>query len=297
MHPQSFIKLILLAAIWGGSFLFLRIAAPYLEPFPLIEGRVGFAALFLLLVAIVQRQQLEFRRYWRYYLILGILNSAVPFLLFAYAAKTLAASMLSILNATAPLWGAVFGALYLRKPLHRDTVLGLLLGLSGVTVLVGFGTQAYSFTGLLAVFAGAGAATCYSLAGLYTQYGLKDTQKPSAFNNAHGSMWASSLLILPFLSTAPIPLQLPSEVVISVVALGVLCSGIAYLLYFNLIEQLGAASALTVTFLIPVFGTLWGALLLNETIGFNTLAGIGLTLSGTMLVTGFRFSQFRQKAA
>jgi len=143
MNTANMLRLVALAAIWGGSFLFMRIAAPVLGPAVLIEYRVGFAALFLALVAWVfhlrgKGAPLDVRRHWKHYLILGLFNSALPFLLFAFAARTLSASVLSVLNATAPMWGALVGAVWARQKVSGRSALGLLLGTCGVTLLVGF---------------------------------------------------------------------------------------------------------------------------------------------------------------
>lgn len=116
MNVASLSRLILLSAIWGGSFLFMRVGAPVMGPVMLIIFRVGLAALFLLAVALLLKKHLALKAHWRHYLVLGLFNSALPFLLFAYAAQTLSASLLSILNATAPIWGAIIGALWTRDP-------------------------------------------------------------------------------------------------------------------------------------------------------------------------------------
>ena len=138
MTTASLARLLLLAAIWGGSFLLIRVGAPALGPVALMEARVLLAALFLAAVALALRRPLEWRGRWRHYLVIGLLNSALPFLLFGYAALTLSAGMLSILNATSPLWGTLIGALWQRTPLDGRRQAGLALGIAGVTLLVGF---------------------------------------------------------------------------------------------------------------------------------------------------------------
>ena len=130
MNTASLIRLVALAAIWGASFLLLRIAAPVLGPAVLIEGRLLFAALFLFAVALALGKRLDVRRHWRHYLVIGLLNSALPFLLLAFAAQTLSASLLSILNATAPIWGAVVAASWAGTGLKLREASGLALGSS-----------------------------------------------------------------------------------------------------------------------------------------------------------------------
>jgi drug/metabolite transporter (DMT)-like permease len=277
--------LLALAAIWGASFLFMRIAAPVLGPAILIELRVAIAAAFLAGMAAIMRKPLHLRCNWRRYLALGLLNSALPFFLLAYAAQTLPASLLAILNATSPIFGALAGALWLRRPPSAAATAGLALGVAGVAILVGFDAHARASGSRGAVLTALAAALCYGLASVYAKAAGSRTDP---FLNAHGSMWAAVLLTapaLPFIRATQAPTL---EVSLAVLALGVLCTGIAYLLYFRLIRDLGPTSALTVTFLIPVFGVLWGVLFLDEQVGLHTLAGTLVVLSGTALVTGYR---------
>jgi len=283
MTPASLARLLALSAIWGASFLFMRIGAPVLGPTLLIACRVLLAALFLAVVGAVLRKPLDARRNARHYLILGLFNSALPFLLFAIAARTLSASLLSILNATAPIWGAVIGAAWTRSALPARSLLGLALGIGGVALLVGFDPSTLREGAPVAIALALAASFSYGIATNYA----KSARKVEPFANAHGSMWAATLLIAP-----AVPFEWPGvvpspAVALSVVALGVVCSGIAYLLYFRLVADVGAAPALTVTFLVPVFAVLWGHLALDEPLGWNTLLGASVVIVGTALVTGF----------
>ena len=283
MTAASLARLLALSAIWGASFLFMRMGAPVLGPTLLIGCRVLFAALFLAVVGAALRKPLDARRNAGHYLVLGLFNSALPFLLFAFAARTLSASLLSILNATAPIWGAVIGAVWTRTALSPRSLLGLALGVAGVALLVGFDPGTLREGAPLAIALGLGATLSYGIATNYA----KSAKKVEPFANAHGSMWAATLLIAPAVPFAP-PVAMPSlTIALAVLALGVLCSGVAYLLYFRLIADIGAASALTVTFLVPVFGVLWGHVFLGEPLGWNTLVGAAIVIVGTALVTGF----------
>lgn len=279
------IQLLVLAAIWGASFMFMRIAAPVLGPGMLIETRVGLAAVFLLVVSVILKKKLNAVKYWRHYLFLGIFNTAIPFLLFAYAALTITASELSILNSTAPIWGTMIAAIWFRNKISLKEVIGLMMGVSGVVVLIGFDTFQLQSGNLYGILAAIMAAGCYGVASVYTR--AVNIKQP--YNNAHGSMWAAALVILPLLPFFPAQPVESQHVLWSVILLGVLCTGIAYLIYFRLIEQVGAPSALTVTFLIPMFGIFWGYLFLDEIIGWHTLTGAVLVVSGTVFVTGFSF--------
>ncbi|EKO3402388.1 DMT family transporter [Vibrio fluvialis] len=283
MPVASFLQLLGLAAIWGGSFLFLRIAAHSFGPAYLIEARVGFAALSLLLIGLYLKKSLPFRQHWQHFMILGLFNSALPFLLFAYAAQTLNVSTLSILNSTAPIWGAVIGYVWHKTPLSQKAIAGLLIGVAGVSVIVGLDHSLIGTDAGLPIVAATMAAFCYGIATNYT----KNAPAISSFDNSHGSMWAASLWVLPLLPFIPMREAPSGTEVLSVLTLGIICTGLAYLLYFRLVKEIGPSPTLSVTFLIPVFGILWGYLVLGETIGLNTVLGTALVLAGTMMVTNF----------
>lgn len=283
MTLSAFLKLLALGAIWGGSFLFMRICVPVMGPVMLIAIRVLLAALFLLGVAMVQKRRLDVKGQWKHFLILGLLNSAVPFVLFAYAAHSLSASLLSILNATSPIWGAVITAILTRQFPSLKALAGLALGVAGVSVLVGFDSQLVTTAVLIAVAAGLFGAFLYAVAAAYS----KTAKGSDSFSNAHGSMWGATLAMMPLAPFFPAAHMPGLGVIAAMVALGVVCSGIAYILYFQLVDQVGAASALTVTFLVPVFGTLWGWLFLHEHVGWETAVGGVLVVTGTALITGF----------
>lgn len=277
------IQLIALAAIWGSSFLFMRLTATALGPAVLIEARVALAALFLFIASLYLKRRLPLLKYNKHFFIIGLFNTALPFLLFAYAAQTLNASTLSILNSTAAIWGAAISVIWTKELLTKKATMGLLVGVIGVVILVGWDAARIGNNALLPILAGVLAAACYGIASNYT----KTAPSISSFDNAHGSMWAASLLVLPMAIVMPVREVPTPDMAFSVIALGVICTGVAYLLYFKLISEIGAASALSVTFLIPAFGILWGYLILDEHVGWNTLVGTVLILSGITMVTGF----------
>ncbi|AVR98205.1 DMT family transporter [Pseudoduganella armeniaca] len=293
MSTANLLRLFLLAAIWGGSFLFMRIAAPVLGPGWLIELRVVFAALFLAAIALVLKKSLHLRKYWKHFLILGLFNAAIPFVLFAYAAKTLSASLLSVLNATAPMWAALIAAVWQRHMVSPRVLLGLVLGTLGVALLVGMDRLSTQDGALLAIGAALLAPFNYGIATVYA----KSAPAVEPFSNAHGSMWAGALLTLPSLLMFPQPAQPSPGILAAALALGVLCSGVAYLLYYGLVRDVGPTSALTVTFLSPLFGILWGVLFLQEHVGWYTLAGAAIVIAGVVLVTGYRPAWARAEAA
>ncbi|MUK61887.1 EamA family transporter [Aliivibrio fischeri] len=285
----NILSLFTLAALWGGSFLFVRIAANPLGPAILIETRVAFAALTLLVVSFFLKKSLRFMSNIKHFLILGLFNSALPFLLFAYSAQVLNVSTLAILNSTAPIWGAIIGAVWTRTGLSKQVIFGLILGMIGVSVLVGWEAINIGDEAIIPIIAALIGAFSYGVATNYA----KNAPSVEPFNNAHGSMWASVLLVLPLVPFMPAREEVTSDIIAAVFALGAVCTGLAYLLYFRLIKELGASSALTVTFIIPVFGILWGYLFLGETVGVNAIIGTILVVIGTMFVTGFASKFFQ----
>lgn len=277
-------RLLFLSALWGGSFLFMRMAATAVGPAWLILARVGLAAVFLGVVALWLKKALQASKYWRHYLVLGLFNSALPFVLFAYAAQTLSASLLSILNATAPMWAAVIAAARRQSELSLMKWLGMGVGLAGVAVLAGVESLSLPPGGMIAIGAALAATLSYGIATTYT----KVASSVEPFSNAQGSMWAATLILIPAALATPFPAEIPwAPIGLAVLALGIVCSGVAYLIYFRLVADFGGVSALTVTFLIPVFGTLWAAWVLDEPVTWTTVAGGLLVLVGTALVTGF----------
>ena len=285
MNSSDIIRLLSLAAIWGSSFLFMRIASPVLGSAYLAEGRVLLAAIFLYGLALYLKKNRNLLGHWKHYLIMGFFNSAFPFVLFGFAALNLSTSQLSILNSTAPIWAFVIGLVIGGEKFKMKRGLGLLLGVIGVGVLFGASPTSLDASTYQSIALGLGAAFSYGLASNYA----KKSKGIEPFDNAHGSMWASAILLIPALFFIPIRSEPTPLVWGAVIAIGVLCSGIAYLLYFRLIKDVGAASALTVTFLIPVFGTLWGILFLGEQLTLNSAIGMTIIIVGTAMVAEFNF--------
>ena len=276
MRGTDIARLVLLAAIWGASFLFNRITAPVLGPVLTAELRTLIAGIALAVYFAFAGFNPDWRRWGRQYLIVGILTSALPFLLWAYAALTLTAGLMSVLNATSPMWGALWSAVLLHERLSARKVLGLLIGVAGVA----FVTQPQAGESV-PVIAALAAAFCYGLAGAYMKRSASGV--PSR-GMAVGTQLAAGVLLVPFIALSP-PTTAPTPLVVaSMLALGLLCGAIAYLLYFRLIADIGATGALTVTYLIPVFGVLWGALFLGEALSISMLAGGALVILGTIFV-------------
>jgi drug/metabolite transporter (DMT)-like permease len=274
-------RLLSLAAIWGASFIFMRVAAPPLGPIATAEVRVLMAGITLLVWLRVARIDLAWRSHWRLYLTIGAINSAAPFALYAFSALYLPASYLVVLNATSPLFGALVSAAWLGERFTMRTALGVFAGISGVTMLVGLGPVSGSTMIGWAIAAGTLAAACYAFASAYMKRRANEVDSAAV---ATGSQLGAFLALTPLLAAMP-PAAWPTAIEwFAVSTLGIVCTGIAYLLYFRLIADVGPTRALTVTFLLPVFGMLWGALFLDEPITATMAAGCALVLAGTALI-------------
>jgi drug/metabolite transporter (DMT)-like permease len=278
MRFRDAARLALLAGLWGGSFAFIRVAAPALGAFWLAFSRVGLAFLALFALALARRALPPFATHWRGYVVIGIVNSALPFALFSFAEQTITASTAAVLNATSPLFAAIVATLWLREPLTLSKLAGMALGLAGVALLCGWQAEPLSATTLLAMLACLAAALCYGVASVYAKRRLSGI--PSAAVALYSQLTAA-VALAPTLLLVPLP-DPPSPLVVgNVLTLALAATALAYLLYFRLIATIGPARALTVTFLIPVFGVLWGWLFLGEPLAANTLSGCALILAGT----------------
>jgi drug/metabolite transporter (DMT)-like permease len=296
MNPINIVQLLILAALWGGSFLFIRMGVTDFGVAPLMALRVGIGALFLLIVLVMRRSasgsfQLLRAHAWPLFVV-GILNSAAPFCFFAYAELTLSAGVTSVINATTPLWGAIVAFLWLKDRLSGLRIAGLVIGFAGVVALVwnqmDVGASAAAtvtpMTTALAAAAALGATLLYGIAASYTKRNLTGVDSLAV---ATGTMTAATVVLLPFAvfwwPTTPISAQSWE----AVIALGVACTGIAYMLFFRLIAATGPARTISVTFVIPIFGILWGALFLSEHVSPGMIKACAAILVGTALATGF----------
>jgi drug/metabolite transporter (DMT)-like permease len=292
MRTKDLILLLLLAAIWGASFLFMRVLAPAFGVAWTAELRCAIAGLAMLAYMIATGQEMQARTHWKSYFMLGIFSSALPACLFVYAALTLPSGYSAILNATSALWGTLIGAFVLDEKLTGRKIAGLLLGIMGVALVVRLGPIAFTVDVLIAALACIAAAVCYGIATTYTK--KKSVAIPAPLM-ATGSQLAAALVVLPLLPFSPAPVQITPWLVLIMLALALLCSGLAYFIYFRLIVDVGPAKALTVTFLIPVFALVWGWLFLHETINLNALIGCGMVVLATWLVV-FHATPRRQGA-
>lgn len=287
MKSRDLLDLFLLAALWGGSFLFMRLGAGQFGPVALAFLRVAGASLLLLPLLAVRGQAGTLRPHWRAILAVGVVNSALPFLLFALAALVLTTALMSVFNATAAIWSALVAWLWLNDKLTASRWLGLVIGVAGVVGLswgkADFKPGEHGVSAALGIAACLGATVLYGVGGNLSRRYLQGVP-PLAV--AAGSQLAAAL-VLALPAWWAWPVQVPGTTAwAATVALAFGCTGLAYLLYFRLIAHAGIAHAMSVTFLIPGFALLWGWLFLGEPPTATMLLGCAVILLGTALATG-----------
>ena len=293
MKPHKLLELTLLAALWGGSFLFIRYAAPAFGVAPLIWLRVAIAALCLVPLLLWRGQGDILRQHAGTLALMGIFSTALPFVLIAWAMLSLTAGLASILNAATPIFTAVIAALWLHDRLNKSQMLGLVIGFAGVLLLAADKADFKPGGSGWAIVAMLLATLSYGVGANMTKHYLGGVPP---LVNAAGSQLVSTLILSP-LAWWFWPAKMPENMAWgAVIALGVGCTALAFLMFFRLIATIGAARTITVTFLIPLFGVLWGSLFLNETVNAGMLVGGGIVILGTSLATGV-FRLHRSKLA
>ncbi|MEO7854504.1 MAG: DMT family transporter [Rubrivivax sp.] len=287
MSGRELAAMLALAALWGASFLFMRLGAADFGALPLSALRVGVATTVLLPLLWQQRQWSALRRHWRAIAIVGVVNSALPFVFFSVAALALNTGLSAILNAMAPLWGALIAWLWLGERLSGVRIAGLALGFAGVVWLVGDSASLapgeHGVSAAVAIGACIAATLCYGFAANYTRRWLTGAPPLAVATGSQAA--AALLLLLPAWWLWP-SVTPPPAAWMSVAGLAIPCTALAYLLYFWLIARLGAARAISVTFLIPVFGMAWGYVFLGEPVTLVMLLCCAVVLAGTALASG-----------
>lgn len=281
------VDFVLLAAIWGSSFLFTRLGTVEFGALPTAALRVAIASVFLLPLLAWRGQVQVMRKYWKPIFAIGVLNSGIPFLCFSFALLSITTGLSAILNATVPLFGALVAWAWLRDKPAVSRVVGLAIGFAGVALLAwdkaSFKPDASGIAPAWAVLACLLATLCYGIAGNATKVFLRGVPALAAATGSQ--IGATILLALPAIWTWPA--HTPSlQAWLALIAVGVLCTGVAYILYFRLIEEAGPSRALAVTFVIPLFAVLYGALFLREAVtGWMLVCGAAI-VCGTALSTG-----------
>jgi len=285
MKFKTVIYLVLLGAIWGSSFLFMRFGTVEFGAVPTAALRVAIASAFLLPLLAWRKQVHVLRAHWKKIFAIGVINSGIPFLCFTFALLSITTGLSAILNATVPLFGALIAWWWLKDKPAASRILGLAIGFAGVALLAwdkaSFKPGASSGWAVLACLACLVATLCYGIAGNAAKVYLSGL--PSLVTATGSQIGALIALVIPALWTWPA--HMPSlQAWLALVAVGVLCTGVAYAMYYKLIKEAGSERAVTVTFLVPIFAEIWGALFLGEPITWASAMGCGLVLIAVALI-------------
>ena len=274
MENKYWILITILGAVWGSAFMFIKIATPELGPIALVNIRLAVAGLIFIPFLLQNKYLKHFKSNIKNILVLSIVNTALPFSLFAFASLESSSNMLSILNGTTAIMAVVISTIWLKVKLNVYQIMGVFVGLFGIIVLANpdniyISTKATIFS--------LGAAFCYALSANYIQ---KFAHKTNTTVLIGWSLVIASILLIP-LTLLNLPSQFPSpKVIFSILWLGVISTGIAFLGYVRLIEKIGAVKTATVAYFIPVFGVIWGYIFLSEPITLQILIGMMLILTG-----------------
>jgi drug/metabolite transporter (DMT)-like permease len=271
-------RLLLLAAIWGASFIFIRVLAPALGPVLTVTTRVLIGGAVLIGYCRAIGFDAGLSRHWRQYVVIGLVNSTLPFMLYAFAALHLPASYSVILNSTTPLFTALLAVPLLGERLTGAKIAGLVAGAAGVGLVSRAGPVVPDLWFAVAVAACLSATLCYAASSIYMKKHAAGA-KPLAI--AGWSQIFAGLALLPLVPFAPPAAPITPLIAANVLGLALVCSSIAYVLYYRLIADIGPTRALTVAFLMPAFGMLWGAVFLDESITLPMIAGCALIIGGT----------------
>lgn len=284
MQSRHFLQLVFLSAVWGASFPLIRIAAPAFGPLPMACLRCALAALVLAALMRITRQAWPAREHWRGMLLLALLTLVGPFVLFNWAGLVLPAGYSAVLNATAPLFGVLAGAMFGAERLTRRKLAGCAIGIGGVALLVRLGPVVPDARVLLAVIACVSASACYGFGSILMKRATlaHDALPASAAVHIAGA----AILLLPAATQAP-AIQLRTDAAIALLVLGTLTSGFMYWLSMRLMREISASAATSSAFMIPMFGVAWGGLFLGEPFTPGMIPGVALVLVACAFVTGF----------
>ena len=285
MKKSDVAVLLLLGALWGASFLFMRMGANQFGGMALAGMRAIGAALCSIPLLTSRERLAELRANWWPVTLIGLSNSALPFVLFSYAAESLPAGLSAIFDAIAPLLVAASGWLWLSEKLNASQASGLLIGLVGVVWLIG-GSMGFGHGGASvgwAMAACVGANVCYTFGAHYSQRRMKTV---TPLTVAIGSQFAAAVILLPF-TIWMWPAKMPGmQAWVAMLGLAAGCTSLAYVLFYRLLAHVGSARAMAVLYLIPVFGVVWGAMFLKESITLAMAGGCAVILLGVALTTG-----------
>jgi len=283
LRPQDLARLVALAALWGGSYLFMRYAVPHLGVVLMIEMRVVIAGIALAALIYATGGAIGWREHWRAFAFVGAVGMALPFVLIAQALTAIDASTAAILNALSPLFASIVAAVWIRDPVTPAKAAGIALCIAGTAVLVGWTPVAMSPRELLAASMSVAATALYGYTIVFTKVKLKGA---SAMGTSAGTLLMAALALLPFTPADRDLSAVPAMAWLAVLGLAIASTTIAYILYYRLIADVGPVKAITVTLLVPIFGMIWGVLFLGEPVTPGRIAGCAIILAGCSLILG-----------
>jgi len=283
VRPADLARLVTLAALWGASYLFMRLSVPHLGAAWMTEGRTLAGGLVMAAYLAATGRPLGLASHWRGYLVIGVVGVAIPFWLIGTAVRTIDASTAAILNATSPIFAAIVASLWIHERLTLEKVAGIALSMAGIAILVGWTPKPMSVAELGACSLSLAACAGSGFTRVFTHVRLKDAPS-SALSTASCLVAAGAMA--PFTPWALAGGPVPASAWLAIAALGIFCTGVAFILYYRLIADLGPVRAVMVTLLIPVFGMLWGVAFLGEPVTPGRIAGCATILAGCALALG-----------
>jgi drug/metabolite transporter (DMT)-like permease len=283
LRPADLARLVALAAMWGASYLFMRVAVPHLGPVLMIELRVLVAGAALAVFLRATGARVGWREHWRAFLFVGAVGLALPFVLIAEALRSIDASTAAILNALSPLFATVVAAIWLREAITPAKAAGIALCLAGTAVLVGWTPRPMSQAELVAAGMSVAATAIYGYTIVFTKVKLKGA---SPMGTSAATLLFAALALAPFTPVTQDLSAAPAMAWLALAGLAVVSTTFAFILYYRLIADVGPVKAITVTLLVPIFGMAWGVLFLGEPLTPGRLAGCAIILAGCSLILG-----------
>jgi drug/metabolite transporter (DMT)-like permease len=283
LRGQDLARLVALGAMWGASYLFMRVAVPHLGPALMIELRVAAAGLMLAAVMVATGRRPEWRRHWRPWLFVAVVGTAVPFMLIAEALRTIDASTAAILNALVPLFTTIVAAAWIRDAITPPKAAGIALSIAGTAVLVGWTPAPMSARELAAASMSVAATLLYGINIVFSKVKLRDAA-PIATSAC--TLLLAALVLAPF---TPVDRDLPAVPLaawLALAGLAIVSTTVAFIYYYRLIADIGPVKASTVTLLVPVFGMIWGVVFLGEPLTPGRVAGCAIILAGCAMILG-----------
>ncbi len=283
MKTKYFAQLVGLSALWGASFMLIRIASPVLGPNVLAATRIGMATLTLAVFMRAMRQPWP-TGHWRELALIGLFSVALPFLLFAWAALQIPAGYSALLNSTAVMFGIFASVWFKEDRFSARKLIGCLLGFAGVGLIVGLGPVEPSWPVFMAALACVAASACY---GISTPLMKRALDRMQPLQIAAGLHAMSLLMLSPGAAWTWSAAHFTPMALLAVAIMGIVTSGFAYWMHIRILAHVSSVAAMSPTFMIPVFGVLWGHVFLGEALGTGIFAGGALVLLACALITGF----------